>query len=154
MSAKIIRKGTDQLANSIESLIALYAHRQASRVQLQSRDWDPRLGSLADDIDGALVEASKQYHFPEQLWMNIKVIIIERLTQKVQILRPGLQTEKVSNWLEIDNTQPTAFGDSIAASKRYEMMLENLPEHCKSRIQNFLDILQQIQRHRVETERL
>lgn len=83
MSALCIKSGSDNLANSIESLVALYCLRNAAKVQLQTRAWDPRKGNLADDIDNALINATKSYKFPEKLWLNLKVIVIERLLMKV-----------------------------------------------------------------------
>ena len=35
--------------------------------------------------------------------MNLRVIIIERLTQKVQIQRPGVRADKVRDWLKIED---------------------------------------------------
>lgn len=132
MGAKCIRNGTDNLANSIESLIALYAHRQSSMAKRSNRGWDPRNGSLAEDIDQALRDATKSYNFPEQLWMNLKAIIVERLTRKVHIDRPGVRRERVRDWVSLEDSLSSF--DQIKSTKEYEDILNNLSESCKSRI--------------------
>ena len=60
--------------------------------------------------------------------MNLRVIIIERLTQKVQIQRPGVRADKVRDWVKIEE---------LTASSNLrilEDMLENLSDDSKGRI--------------------
>ena len=90
---------------------------------------------MADDIDHALRNATKSYQFPENLWLNLKVIIIERLSRKVQIDRPGLRREKVRDWVEIDENP--AMLDHVKNSRHYEELLQNLSDNCKDRIEGF-----------------
>ena len=56
------------MANSIESLIALYCHRVRAEQQLEKKRWNPNEGNLADQIDASLINASKDARFPEKLW--------------------------------------------------------------------------------------
>jgi hypothetical protein len=48
LEAKGIQKGANNLANSIESMIALFMHRLAANREADSGKWDPRQGNFAD----------------------------------------------------------------------------------------------------------
>lgn len=71
--------------------------------------------------------------------MNLKVIMIERLTGKVMIERPGIRRDKVLEWLNIGGTKVNV-NPMINSPRLYEEMLENMTEHCKNRIEDFVDI--------------
>lgn len=70
--------------------------------------------------------------------------MIERLLMKVQIQRPGLRSERVRDWIKIE--EESAFYDPTLATKHYEKLLENLSGPCKEKVDDFNEIFRQLQK--------
>lgn len=49
--------------------------------------------------------------------MNLKVIIVERLTRKVQIDRPGVRRDRVRQWVSLDETSLAVTVDQVESSR-------------------------------------
>ena len=81
LEAKCISHGSQMLANSIESLIALYCHRFKSNLATNQDKFNPLHGTLADQIDASINDAAKSDKLASKLWYNLKTLITERLTR-------------------------------------------------------------------------